>query len=179
MPRHVLLLRAVNLGPHGKMPMADLRELLTSLRYDGVRTVLNSGNAVFTAPGDDPVAVADEIGAAVEERFGRAVPCLVKTEGEIDAVIEGNTLADIADNGSRLMVHFLFEAPDKARVKDLDPVTLAPGEVAVGDRVIYQWCPDGLMAAPDVFGPVQKRWGVTATTRNWNTVAKLHTLLHA
>ncbi|MQA78153.1 MAG: DUF1697 domain-containing protein [Streptosporangiales bacterium] len=179
MPRHVLLLRGVNLGSHGKMPMADLRELLTSLRYDSVRTVLNSGNAVFTAPSPDPAAVAAEIGAAVEERFGRAVPCLVKTAGEMDAVVDGNTLAGIADNGSRLMVHFLFETPDRKRMSDLDPVTLAPGEVAVGDRVIYQWCPDGLMAAPDVSGPVQRQWGVTATTRNWNTVTRLHTLLHA
>lgn len=179
MPRHVLLLRGVNLGSHGKVPMADLRELLGSLGYDAARTVLNSGNAVFTAPSPDPAEVAEEIATAVEKRFGRAVPCLVRTAAEMDAVVEGNTLTGIADNGSRLMAHFLFAAPDKGRMKDLDPATLAPGEVAVGDRVVYQWCPDGLMEAPDVTGPVEKQWGVTVTTRNWNTVTKLHTLLDA
>ena len=46
---HVALLRAVNLGAHGKVAMADLRTLLEGLGFAGVRTLLNSGNVVFDA----------------------------------------------------------------------------------------------------------------------------------
>jgi uncharacterized protein (DUF1697 family) len=42
--------------------------------------------------------------------------------------------------------------------------------------VIYQWCPDGILAAPAVGGFVEKRWKVVTTARNWNTVTKLATL---
>ena len=51
MTRHVALLRAINVGGRNKIPMGRLRTLLDGLGYTGVRTYLQSGNAVLTAPG--------------------------------------------------------------------------------------------------------------------------------
>ncbi len=50
MARQVALLRGINLGSKRRIAMADLRELLTELGYEDVRTVLASGNAIFTGP---------------------------------------------------------------------------------------------------------------------------------
>jgi uncharacterized protein (DUF1697 family) len=83
----------------------------------------------------------------------------------------------VATNGSKLMAHFLSEKPDPTLVKAHDPRSLAPEEIRLGDRVIYQWCPDGFMAAPAAGGFAEKYLGVTVTTRNWNTVTKLSALL--
>src|SRR5204863_1567267 len=53
---HVALLRGINVGTAKRVAMADLRQLMTGLGYSDVRTLLNSGNVVFTAPprGGDP-----------------------------------------------------------------------------------------------------------------------------
>ena len=48
MARLVALLRGINLGAKRRVPMADLRELMAELGYEDVRTVLQSGNVVFT-----------------------------------------------------------------------------------------------------------------------------------
>ena len=85
--------------------------------------------------------------------------------------------ADVADNGSRMMALFLSAAPDPEAAAAHDPVALDPDRVRVGDRVIYQWCPDGVLKAPDVSAFVMKHWKVTVTGRNWNTVTKLADML--
>ncbi|MQA83040.1 MAG: DUF1697 domain-containing protein [Streptosporangiales bacterium] len=175
MPRYAVLLRGVNLGGHKKVSMADLRELLSGLGYRDVRTLLNSGNVVLAAEAD-PAAVEREVEGAIEGKLGMSVRCLARTGDELRAVIEGNPLAEVATNGSRMMVHFLFAAPDPALLSEHNPVDLAPTEIGLGDRVVYQWCPDGLMAAPPVGPFVEKHLGVTVTARNSNTVTKLREL---
>ena len=83
----------------------------------------------------------------------------------------------VIPSGSKLLVVFLSESPDPTLMAEHDPVELAPDRIRLGDRVIYQWCPDGILASPPVGGFVEKHWSVTTTGRNWNTVTKLATLL--
>lgn len=75
------------------------------------------------------------------------------------------------------MAHFLSSAPKPELLEAHDPRTLDPHATALGDRVIYQWCPDGVLKAPPVGGYVEKHLGVAVTARNWNTVTKLGALL--
>ncbi|MQA02098.1 MAG: DUF1697 domain-containing protein [Streptosporangiales bacterium] len=177
MARYAALLRGINLGRTRKVPMADLRALLDRLGYRDVWTVLNSGNAVFTGDDMEPADLEKELEAALAAEFAMDVPCLVRTADEMRATVADNPLGQIATNGSRLMAHFLSVPPEPAVLAAHDPVELDPERVRVGDRVIYQWCPDGLVAAPPVGDFVAKHLGVTVTTRNWNTVTKLGDLL--
>ena len=75
------------------------------------------------------------------------------------------------------MAHFLSAAPHPDRLAAHDPRLLDPGRIELGDRVIYQWCPDGLLAAPPAGALAERHLGVTVTARNWNTVTKLAELL--
>ncbi len=68
MPRFVALLRAVNVGGTGKLPMADLRADCSALGYENVRTYLASGNVVFDAAGHK-----DEVRTALEATLSRRV----------------------------------------------------------------------------------------------------------
>ena len=174
MTRYVALLRGINVGTAKRVAMADLRALLADLGFNDVRTLLNSGNAVFTAGAGEH---AGAITAAVRERLGLDVGCVVRTGDELRSVIDGHPLAHLADNGSRMMVFFLSAAPDPALLAAHDPIALDPEHARLGDRVIYQWCPDGLLAAPPVGTFAEKRLGVAVTGRNWNTVTKLAGLL--
>ena len=177
MPKYAVLLRGVNVGGNRKVPMAELRELLTGLGFDDVRTHLQSGNAVVGASRTTPAKVGAKVEKALESEYGVAIEVVVVTKAEIDAIIAAHPFTDVADNGSRMMVLFLSDAPSAATVKEFDAVALDPDRARLGDRVIYQWCPDGVLKAPDVATFVAKKWGVTVTGRNWNTVTKLAEML--
>ena len=92
-PRYALLLRGVNVGGHKRVPMADLRQLLEGLGYDRVRTLLNSGNAVFdTARAMPATRLAAVIDSAIEARFGFTARAFVLTASDVDLVVAENTL---------------------------------------------------------------------------------------
>jgi uncharacterized protein (DUF1697 family) len=174
--RYVALLRGINVGRNKKIAMADLRELLSGLGYTDVRTHLQSGNALLTSPAT-PAKLSKQIEAAIQDQLGMDVRCLIRSAKEIRAVIDANPLADVATNGSRFLALFLSAAPDPKLLKEHPPVDLAPDDIRIGDRVIYQWCPDGILAAPPISGFVEKHLKVVATARNWNTVTRLGELL--
>ena len=177
MARYVALLKGINVGRHKQIAMSDLKTLLSDAGLTDVRTHLRSGNAVFSTAEGDAGALAAMIEQRISEVLGMSVPCLVRSREEIDSVVAGNPLAGIATDGSKLMAHFLSAAPDPGRLVDHDPRELDPGRIELGDRVIYQWCPDGLLAAPPAAAHTERHLGVTVTARNWNTVLKLSELL--
>lgn len=173
MPRFVVLLRGINVGRAKRVAMGDLRELLGDLGYLGVRTHLRSGNAVVTGDDADPAEHAARVEAAIVERLGLDVRCVVLTGEHLRAIVDGHPFADVATNGSRMMAHVLATAPDPALLAAHDPVALDPERARLGDRVIYQWCPDGVLAAPPVGTYAEKHLHVVVTARNWNTITKL------
>lgn len=177
MARYVVLLRGINVGKHTRVAMADLRALLADLGHSAVHTHLNSGNALFSAPDTATAELSARIEAAITDRLGLTVRCMVRTAAELRAVSAGHPFADVATDGSRMFALFLSAAPDPRLSAAHDPAELDPGRVRHGDRVIYHWCPDGLLAAPPVGATVEKGWGVACTTRNWNTVSRLVDLL--
>jgi len=177
LPRFAVLLRGINVGANKRVAMADLRRLLSGLGFTDVGTLLQSGNAVFSGRRAKPEVLAGRVQAAIRDELGLQVACIVRSQEEIEAVIAGNPLGKVATSGSKLLVVFLSESPDPTLMAEHDPVELAPDRIRLGDRVIYQWCPDGILASPPVGGFVEKHWSVTTTGRNWNTVTKLATLL--
>ena len=171
--RYVALLRAVNLGGHRKVGMAELRELLSFLGYSDVSTYIQSGNALFTSPEDDAGALEREIEQAIEQRFGMDVPVLLRTPNELAAVIAGNPFPHALTSPSRFYVAFLSGQPDPDALAQIDAQQFVPEEFAPGERAMYVWYPNGLNASKLSNTFWEKHLGVTATSRNWNTVNKL------
>ncbi len=168
-----MLLRGINVGRAKRLAMADLRALLADAGYTAVRTVLNSGNAVVTGPDGSAAAHAARIEAAITARTGLDVRVVVLTAEQVQAIVAANPFADIAtgaDAGSRLLAHVHAEPPVAA--EGTDPLAADPERARLVGRVLYQWCPDGVSAAPPVGFP-----GVLVTSRNWNTITKLAALL--
>jgi len=176
-PRYAVLLRGINVGKAKRVAMADLRALLDDLGYTQVRTHLNSGNVVLTGDDADPAEHADRIEDALRERLGLAVRCAVLAADELRTVVEGNPLADVADNGSRMVVHVYLRPVAPALVAGHPPVPQDPENGRVGDRAVYQWCPDGLMAAPDIGPYLAQHLEAEVTARNWNTITRLAELI--
>ena len=93
------------------------------------------------------------------------------------AVLARNPFQTGATDGSKMLVLFLSEQPDPKLLEAHNPTKLAPEQIRVGERVIYQWCPDGILAAPKVSAFVEKHLKVAVTARNWNTATRLSVLM--
>jgi uncharacterized protein (DUF1697 family) len=170
--RQIALLRGINLGSRRRVAMADLRKLLEGQGYGDVRTLLQSGNVVLSS-GAAPESVALEIERGIEAELGLAVEVIVRTRGELAAVIELNPLADVVDDPKRYQVSFLSAEPDAAAIEAIAAADFAPERFAHIGREIYAWHADGIQGSRLAKLIADKRLGVTATARNWNTVTKL------
>ena len=152
--------------------MSALRELLTDLGYEDVRTHLQSGNVVLTSN-----ASAKRLETELEQHLAAKlrldIQVLVRTRTQLADVIKRNPLRKVADDPSRYMVSFLSAKPSAKVVRELAKVDVAPEQFIVSGREIYAWYPNGFQKAR--LGKVlsEQRLGVTATARNWNTVTKL------
>ncbi|MFJ3170995.1 DUF1697 domain-containing protein [Streptomyces roseus] len=173
--KYAALLRGINVGGAKKVPMAELREVLTDLGLTGVQTYLQSGNAVFTSPEKDPGALARELERAVEARFGFRVACLVVDGEYLRAVAEACPFPAAELEGKQLHATFLSAQPGEERFASIDGPAYLPEEYRIGDRVVYLYAPDGLgrsKLGEALHRPAVLK-GIDATTRNWNTVVKL------
>jgi uncharacterized protein (DUF1697 family) len=150
--------------------MAELRPMLESLGNDDVRTHLQCGNALFTAPGK-AAAIEQAISRRERRETGLGITVLVRTSKELDAVIAGNPFVKRRVPAKELHVAFLSAAPSRAKLGRVDPASYAPDEVEMGKRALYLRLAKGWSGSklPDV----EKLTGLDATVRTWRTVTRL------
>jgi uncharacterized protein (DUF1697 family) len=170
--RQIALLRGINLASRRRVSMPELRELLGGLGYGDVRTLLQSGNVVLTAP----VAgerLARRLEGEIEDGLGVDAAVVVRSRDELAAVIEANPFADLMTDGRFLQVSFLDGDPDPGYVDELAATDLGEERVAVVGRELYAWYPQGMAKSKLAKLELERGLGTVATARNWNTVCKL------
>ncbi|MFB7556436.1 DUF1697 domain-containing protein [Streptomyces brevispora] len=175
MMMYAALLRGINVSGHKKIPMAELRTLLTELGHGDVRTHLQSGNAVFSSESDDQNALAAELEHAIAQRFGFDVPCLVRDGGYLAAVVDACPFPAAELQARELHVTYFDQPVDAARFAPLNAAAFLPEEFRLGERVLYLHAPGGLggsKLAAALSRPTLIK-GLVATSRNWNTVTRL------
>lgn len=165
---YIALLRAINLAAKRRVAMADLRAWLTDLGYENVRTLLQSGNAVFSSR-KKPATVRKELEAALEKGAGFRIDCVLRTADELRAVVAADPLGHVATNPSRYFVSFVDVAPEWPAI---DAAAFEPERVHLGEREAYFWVPEGTQNSK-LLAAFPARKGQIATMRNWNTVTKL------
>lgn len=177
MARYVALFRGINVGRAKRLTMADLRALLVELGHADVRTLLNSGNALFTARATDTTRLAARIQSAVANKFGIDALVIVKSAEDIAAIVAGNALRETATDPSRLLVAMSAEARPRAALRRLANQAWAEERVHVGRHAAYLWCAHGILeskAAAALLGTLAD----AGTTRNWATLRKIHAVLN-
>ncbi|MEO7027661.1 MAG: DUF1697 domain-containing protein [Caulobacteraceae bacterium] len=174
--RKIALLRGINVGRAKRVAMSDLRVAVEALGYTDVRTVLNSGNVVFNAPGVAAEKAAARIEAALPDALGVASKVTGLAADVFATVVAENPLPGAAnDSPSRLMVVFLAKAADRAKLDGFAGQDWAPDRFGLASRAAYMWCPQGLLVSR-LAEAVARTLGPGATSRNWSTVMKLHAL---
>lgn len=166
MTAFVALLRAVNVGGTGKLPMTELKAIADDCGFGSARTFIASGNLVFTSDLSETEVVA-MLEAKLEEFFGKRVPVFVRTAAEMAAIAAANPFGD--DKPNRVSTTFLSEAPAPDL---LDRATGIGNErMALGRREIYISYGDGIADSK-----LKVPGARSGTGRNTNTVAKLAAL---
>ena len=160
---NIALLRAVNVGGTGKLPMQDLKSMCEEAGFAKVRTYIASGNVLFES-GAPEAQIRAALEAKLAEYAGKPVGVLVRTAAQMAAVLAGNPFPQAAPN--RTVAIFLDAAPPATALK---AVSGQRGEeIRLGLREIYVYYSVG-MADSKLKIPAAK----SGTARNMNTVAKL------
>ncbi len=173
MSRQIALLRGINVGGHRRVAMADLKTLLQDAGYGKIATLGQSGNVVLSAELDEPERLSAQLEDQIEEGLGVRAKIVVRTLEQLAAVVAYDPLGEVVEDMKRYQVSFLSAAPTAEAMSRLSVVDVAPERWVHREREIYAWHPVGVHSSPLAKLLTDRRLGVTATARNWNTVTKL------
>src|SRR5262245_52054536 len=163
MTRYVALLRAVNVGGTGKLPMADLKAMCLDAGFIRVETYIASGNVVFESKG-----AASKVKAELEARLlayaKKPIGVVLRTAAEMTAILKANPFPKGKPNFTYSI--FLDQRPPRDALDHT--IGQSDEEMRLGEREIFVHYPSG-MGRSKLRIPAAK----TGTARNMNTVAKL------
>jgi uncharacterized protein (DUF1697 family) len=163
MTRYIALLRAVNVGGTGKLPMADLKALCAALGFGQIETYIASGNVVF----DSDCNAADvrrKLGEKLHALAGKPIGVVMRTSVEMKVVLASNPFPNKPPNLTHTC--FLNDAPPPGALDDIRECN--GEEIRLGTREIFVHYPKG-MGQSKLQIPAAR----AGTSRNMNTVAKL------
>ncbi len=180
--RYALLLRGINVGGHTRVPMAELRKVLEGLGFGGVRTHLNSGNAIFESS-EGGAALTERIEGALQAAFSYRIPALILSAGEMREAVAGLPFSArqaeharaAAGDAASLYAAFLSAEPSREAEDRMESLK-RPGETFfVSGRIVYLLLEHSIRECA-LFSGLDKI-DARATVRNWNTVTRLNEML--
>ncbi len=182
MSTYILLLRGINVGKANRLPMATLKAVLERLGAQQVRTLLNSGNAVFNLPASPACdLLGDQIAAALLAETGLDLHCIVKTATDLQAAAaavntEMMTGSNEPDPG-RFLLGFCRDPQILNQFGNAIAALPATGSMLqIGKDALYLYCTDGINQCPIANLLVSKKWRLI-TGRNLATVQKILAML--
>ena len=185
MASHVALLRGINVGGRNKVPMAELREVVTSLGHTEVSTYIQSGNVLFSTGDTDTAKLASALEAAIADQFGITCAVVVLAGDELARILGANPYPD-EPNPKLVHVAFLGAEPSQdllARLRAAESAAAAKGSrdtiTAIG-KALYVHTPDGFgnsELAQVLFRIIGTgKHDLAVTARNWSTATTLLSL---
>lgn len=172
--RYIALLRGVNVSGHNIIKMAALREILTAGGFADVRTYIQSGNIIFSAPQGNQETLENRISAAIADNFSLEVPVTVLDETRLMSSLKHCPFRD--DGFSKpvaVYITFMSGVPDKSGFPSIGDIADESEEWNVKNQIFYLQCPAGYGKTKLSNDHVERILKVRATTRNIRTVKKL------
>lgn len=174
--KYIALLRGINVGGHHKVPMADLKTLLKKMKLTEIGTLLNSGNIIFESDLDlSRIDLEALLQNTLEKHFGFSIPVILREKAVIDELIHIDPFSNIeVTKDTRLYVSFLKEPSGV--------VLNTPWESDDGTFHIISYDGTTICSTLDLsrtktvkgMDSLEKLFGKDITTRNWNTILKIH-----
>ncbi|WDL98619.1 DUF1697 domain-containing protein [Alicyclobacillus sp. ALC3] len=174
---YLALLRGINVGGHGKIRMADLRDVLAAQGLDAVQTYIQSGNVLFQSAGR-PNLLEAQMEEWLAAAFGVRTAALIRSREDWATILASCPYdADAVRDGESLQVALLRQVPSAEAIGTWSQIDSAGDEFAIIGRTVYMHLRQSIVDSKRAQG--LNKLGTVATTRNWNTMKKLAELATA
>jgi len=171
---YIVFLRGINVGGNHKLPMSELKLIMTDMGFSNVVTLLNSGNVIFTYAEADLSNLESDISIQLEEKFGFPVPTIVKAEDEIRMLFDSNPFADI-ELTKDIRQYISFQKFASKSELEL-PWQSEDGSFQIlsdDNGIIVSVLDLSKTGTPKAMKIVEEKYGKDITTRNWKTIERI------
>lgn len=174
--KYIALLRGINVGGNKKVPMVTLKNCFEDLGYSDVVTLLNSGNVVFSSDKKDVTVIKKEIEERIEKIFGFSVSIQIITQIVLKDMVSQNPFAKVRISDS--IQRYVTFIPDKQSLKNPQvQLDTSFKIVKITERALFSVLTlSKVFSSTEAMKALDKIYGTSITTRNWNTVVKLANL---
>lgn len=170
----VAFLRGINVSGHHKVPMEELKATLASMGFSHIKTLLNSGNVVFTTDSTEIATVEAQMTEVLEKKFGFPIPVIIRKMEDIQQLVADNPFKAVeVHKDIRLYVTFLR---DQMKSSLTLPWASADGSFQIlssDDKMLVSTVDISKTKTTDAMSVLDKKFTKDITTRNWNTLVKI------
>ena len=171
MKTYVALLKGINVGGHKKVPMAELRELLSKNGFENVQTYIQSGNVICQSSEDSLLKIESTIQSAIRTQFGFEVAVVVKTRAQLKRIFDDCPFSEEKRKTSYFTM--LHDVPGEDLVKIASEKVYEGEEYEIIRGCIYFYCAKGYGQAKFNMSLFERKLKTIGTSRNYNTMVKL------
>ena len=171
MQTYIALLRGINVGGHKKIPMVELREVLSNSGFQNAQTYIQSGNVIFQSKKLEISILENDLQKAIRSHFGFEMPIIVKTPSELQMIFDACPFSEEKKVNSYFTL--LYTTPDASLIEEVAKITYPNEEFIIIKNCIYFYCSMGYGNAKYNNKFFERKLKTTATARNYKTMVKL------
>ncbi len=177
MNNYAFFLRGVNVGGNATIDMGALKAVLMKERFEDVKTYLNSGNVMIRSAWEKDVTTG-MIGQIIREHFNLGIGIMAKTLEELEYILNNDRFdpATESDHSKKIVV-MLSQAVDTNKTAIFKEEKKVDEHFYLNGDVLYIYYHNGAGRSKFTNAYIEKKLGVTATARNWNTISKVVEIL--
>lgn len=177
MKKYIAFLRGINVSGQKKVPMAELREILSYEGLQNVKTYIQSGNVVFEHSVTSPEKLEKLIQKTIQDHFGFEVKTFVTTLEYINMLLATDPYPEQSEKeGNRVFVTMLSEIPDPQRKAAIEALEFPDEHFQFGEKEVFFYFPNGGGRAKMNNNFLERKLKLDATTRNWKTLKAIKDL---
>lgn len=174
MAEFTAFLRGINVGGHHKVPMAQLKKCLEEMGFVDVRTLLNSGNAVFGCDSEEAGELEKRLEAKLAEEFGFGIPCMVISKEELQRWVDADPFSQVEIHPDIRLYISIIRSGSMARAGSPDSFDDGAFTIISREgRMVASVLDLSLTKTVKGMESLEKIYGKDITTRNWNTIQKV------
>ncbi|MEP1486938.1 MAG: DUF1697 domain-containing protein [Algibacter sp.] len=174
MQTYIALLRGINVSGQKKVPMAELRDLLSGIGLKHVQTYIQSGNVIYQSSEKNSQQLESNIHKAIKIHFGFEVPILVIKPKDLQQIFDDCPFSEEQKINSYFTL--LYSIPDKQLITEASKISHPNERFVITDSCIYFYCSTGYGKAKYNNNFFERKLKITATARNYKTMVKLLSL---
>jgi len=177
--QYISLLRGINVSGHKIIKMADLRVLLTKNGLEGVKTYIQSGNILFYSELQTKAEISIFIENLLLKEYGWEIPSLILEQKDLEQIILSNPYPNITETSTnKPYVCIPQKTLNKKQMEVLKEINYEGEYITVTEQGIYLYCTKEINKCKLSNNLIEKKLGISCSTRNWRTLLKLQSLFN-